>query len=356
MRGGRSSIRGTDHIWKILNSIIMSETKNHHYVPKVYLREFGIGSGKELFVWIQEIDGLKSNPRKEYIGKSLCASDYFYKINSEKSFLASQFGNNQNIIEDKGFPYENSLRTLFDKLKKKNIKDNYKILVWEDADLLVYSLISMKFRNPFVREAYAKGKSIMDEATPVLRNDISKILRGSEHNPQLKKLGEELRLKIEYDWENPDESINTIHSTAMYYEDSIIQEKINKLGERIMHSRWSIIQTNVNEQFITSDNPGIFLNQKEVYSLLFDDFEEKEIDRFFFPLSGLHGLLIHLFEPDRISNEGKTIPFIYSPKSVMEYNICHCNHVNKILIASSKIALNKAFEQGKDSWIDVKKR
>lgn len=339
----------------------MADYIHHHFVPKSYLKEFGIGNGNDLSVFTQEISSKHFNPRKVNVGNAIGQIEHFYKINTENSLFASQFGQDPNVIEKKGFEYEKYLPHLFNKLRKKNVPQI--VLKEVEVTTMIRALISVKFRNPFIREAYMKSSRVFDEIALKLKIDLLKELEERKRSfvDEGKEIFdggiEELKRKLVYDFENHREFIKTIHSAGIYYPDSTIKQRMNILGTYFLKYRWEIIQTSVDKQFITSDNPGVFLTSDGyVYSLIFEQFKEKKIERFFFPLSPLHGLLINFRELDTYSDKNKLIQCVYSPKSVVEYNVCHCCHVNNILIASSKKALEDTFEKGKSQWIDVKTR
>ncbi len=257
----------------------MSETRHQHFVPKSYLREFGIGTGNDLYVWKLRLDKSNSKPEKISIGNTLCAEEYFYKLNTKESYVASLFGGDSNIIEKQGFPYENILPSLFKKLK-----DSKKIsLSLEDTSNLVQALISIKFRNPYVRNIYKKASNQILIQTPLARQNIEDIISKIDPmNTELMNEAIEIKEKIEYDLRNTDELLNTLHSGAMYLGiDENILEKVNELGTRLINVRWEIIETTFNHQFITSDNPGVFLSKNKVYPFTLGNFEDRGIDRFF---------------------------------------------------------------------------
>lgn len=345
----------------------MSQTKRQHYVPKSYLKQFGFprkfgkDSENDLSVWTQRIDIPTFSPKIIEIGNGLCAEDYFYRINTKNSFLGSSFGNNPNVIEDFGFLYENELPTLFKKLNHSGFLSGFSISK-NDMETLAYGMVDIKWRNPWVRKKYNidSTKTHQDKFKENLPNFMSGVKEKLINQSELKEndiISEFTRLtpKLLYDLDNSSasEMIKFLHSSS-FFRDGLIRKIYAKLITRFFNSRWSIIQTNTDNQFITSDNPGIFLNKLQVHSFTtIEQIEELKFDRFFFPLSGLHGLLIHLSVPDKISTLfEKKIDIIYSPQSVAEYNICHCVHVNKILIASNKQALKEAWKKGKDSWIN----
>lgn len=330
----------------------MSETRHQHFVPKGYLREFGIGTGKDLHVWTLRLDKPNSKPEKISIGKTLCAEEYFYKVNTKESYVASLLGGDSNVIEKQGFSYENIIPYLFKELKgSKRVN-----LSLEDTSNLIQTLISIKLRNPYVRNIYKKASDLILIQTPIARQNLEEIISKIDPmNEGLVNEANEIKKKIEYDLQNIDELLNTLHSGAMYLGiDENIVEKVNELGTRLINVRWEIIETSLNHQFITSDNPGVFLSEKKVHPLTLGNFEERGIDRFFFPLSPLRGLLIYLLESDIYSGENKIIPVTYFPRKVSEYNISHCAYANQILIASSKSALIEAAKVGKNSWHEIK--
>lgn len=342
----------------------MSETKNHHYVPKAYLKQFGFprkfgqNTADDLSVWKQRIDIPSFSPKAIEIGNGLCEEDFFYRINTEHSFVGSSFGDNPNIIEDFGFPYETLLFNLFKKLKYNAPLTKFSISRKDMMDLS-YAMIDIKWRNPWIRKKYNLEylKELQNEFKknlPQLKEDVIKHLNEIEEEVVSETFTYFMpKLLYDLDYKSAPELTKTIHSTA-FYRDENIRNIYIKLITRFANSNWTIIQTDPNNQFITSDNPGIFLNKYHVQSFTtIDQIEQLKLDRFFFPLSGLHGLLIQLFVPDRISTLfEKKIDIIYLPQSVAEYNICHCVHVNKILIASNKQALKEAWKKGKDSWIN----
>jgi len=346
----------------------MSEAKRHHFVPKGYLREFGIGSDNNLTVFTQRMDLPHFYPKIEQIGKALCSEDYYNRINPYDSFLSSFFGTNPNIIEDKGFPYERQLPDLFLKLNKKKLPQISFSLA--DTNTLINALISIKFRNPYTRETYKKYQPKLEQDLPkikeeyisnILDQEIIKVSNNTDLSEDEKAYFNaglhEYKRRLENDFSNPEEFIQTIHKTTLYLPDSSMMVHIKTLGQRMMNCRWEILQTGSDKQFITSDNPGVYLtNDNNVYAQLYHSFEKLKINRFFFPLSGLHGLIMYINEPDIPFSSSKLIKCFFRPKAVMEYNTAHCCHANKILIGSSKDALEEAFNANGKNWVDVKTR
>ncbi|WP_028666294.1 DUF4238 domain-containing protein [Runella zeae] len=332
----------------------MTTKKNHHFVPKRYLKEFGKGKDNDLYLWKLDLSKSILRSEKSYIGKTLCTKEYFYRINTQESFLASRFGQNPDIIEDEGFDYEKEMPRLLAKLKEK--KENHVLLSVKDTCSIVNMIVSIKFRNPYVRDVYESLSGIKDHI-PTARQHLENILK--KINPQDKALmdyANELKKKYEYDLENPQELLRILHTVALYLDpESGLASEALKLKKHLINSKWEIIRTHPNSQIITSDNPGIFFNKENVWSLIFDDFDKKRIDRFFFPLSPLHGLLIHLLEIDtKIGpNKEKVVAVTYSPNKVAEYNICHCTHANKILIGADEKALVEAAKRGQSAWVEA---
>lgn len=332
----------------------MSNAKHHHFVPKVYLKEFGFGSGNDLKVYVQKINSSTFFPLNKSVGNALCQIEDFYKLNVEKSYLASIFTNKPNIVEDSGFTYEKYLPKIFAKLK-------YNRLVFVSLDnmetqTLIRALLSIKFRNPFVRETLMKNMPTLKEKNSSLRQDLLnhlEICKGRIDNERLS----DIREKLLYDFENEEEFIKCVHTLTMFWDKSDVNERLIYLSNLFYNSQWVIIHSSAGKQFITSDNPGVFLSENgNIYSLILSDFDKFKVDRFFFPISPYHGLLIRFSEQDKYSGENKLIPCIHSPKSASEYNIYHCCHVNSILIGNCKEALKETFIKGKANWVDVKKR
>lgn len=344
----------------------MSQTKRQHYVPESYLkqfafpRKFGKDNENDLSVWTQRIDVHLFSPKPIEVGKGLCTEEYFYTINTEHSFINAFWGDNfnkdnPNVIEDFGFPYENNLPALFKILKHSNLFSNFSISK-KDMETLSYAIVDIKWRNPFIRKIYNLEdiSSLIEETKEGLLNTIEKDKLLRQYDTFLLEKSKQMVSKFLQDLSNPTELIKILHSISSYI-DGPINRIYNDLITRFVNCHWTIIQTDINNQFITSDNPGIFLGgERVVHSFTtLKQIERLKFDRFFFPLSGLHGLLIHLSVPDRVSTLfEKKIDIIYSPQSVLEYNAGHCLHVNKILIASNKQALKVAWKKGKDSWIN----
>ncbi|NBB23428.1 DUF4238 domain-containing protein [Runella sp. CRIBMP] len=334
----------------------MSTTKNHHFVPKGYLRQFGIGTKNDLYLWKIDLSKPNLRPQKSSIGKDLCSEKDFYRINPQESFIAYSIGNDPNIVEDKGFPYENDLPKILKKLTEKGVYSQ--TLSWKDTKIFIFALISIKYRNPFTRGAYETGIHVVESNRSSAYELIDEIMaKVSPQETQLFNHANELYKKFEYDMNNPHELLKTLHSGAFQMGDDrgSLMDKFKNLGNHLLNAKWEIIRTNSNHQFIISDNPGIFLSKHNIWSLVFENFENHGIDRFFFPLSPLNGLLIHLGKKDNNLYEGadKIIPVLWAPHRVREYNICHCSHANKLLIGSSEKALIEAATEGKSDWINI---
>jgi hypothetical protein len=265
------------------------QDQDSHIVPKVYLKKFVKQNGK-LFKLRKDV---KKYPKPTDIHPSgICYKKGFYKF-SGSQILQGYTVTDVNILEKRGFLYENRLGKLVDKV----IKPTETLLMREVADLSEM-LFDIKGRNEYMREHGYSKHSINASIDNIIaeqernREQIEPILQeGGMSFGRLRELTEGLR----QEWTN-----NDIYSKELHNR-SLLENKINP-GEtsqivcnKLARGQWIIFETTINQQFITSDNPGFCADQHErIYNTRFAG-----ICSFYFPLTPYYFLVI-MMEGDTI--------------------------------------------------------
>lgn len=230
-----------------------------HYLPEVYLREFINDQGK-----LHTLDINLRRHRKEVFDQErypaeVCRNKNFYNIKPTYAKSHKELANLKELFLEEQFGlYESKYPRLLNKIKT---GQNY--LLKEDARLLIYILFDLKLRNKYFRDTTVSGlrEKVFDELADdyeTLIEDANKAgIPGVNKEILLAALDVERKRHLADD-EFPDKTHVASLSKRKTSKDSVYEFVIDHL----MQFEWLILQSD--QQFITSDNPGVSIDKKGV--------------------------------------------------------------------------------------------
>ena len=306
----------------------MSNPKNHHYVPQIYLQRFSFNNIGGLFKLIIKS---KYPSRAKVVNKSqICYEPYMYKYENSEYLEANELGD-PNFIEKNTFKYENSeLKELFDKFdyKQEVTKSEY--------NRILQIIINLKKRNPSLRNEYLKrdrDEEFINSRTEGLKKELmSKGIKEEEAKQILRKA----KLKVLEEMKDDNYRKDMYRNSLLAKEEAIInndQEILNLL------IGWDakIFQTSLDNPFITSDNPGFTMKDfKEVHNTNLN-----YVDSYNFPLSPKSILCLtkYGYRNDELLN--RKITYKTADKDlVLFFNSGTYFNASKIILSSSEDQLN----------------
>lgn len=301
----------------------IGEAKRQHIVPKVYLQNFTKKNGK---LFKLKIDSVKRPIPKELHPSAVCYKDFFYKFEN-KSHLDLKEVRDTNILEKRGFLYENKLNKIISKLV--NTKS---VLTLKEAFELSVALFDIKMRNDRIRNVSLSKDQ--------LNNTFNNLIDEHKKNPE--SLGPLLQKNsIDFDrfleifeeirsvWISDQSVQKDLHNK--YLLDSKINpsQTVKLIINKMLLGEWYVLSTIINDQFITSDNPGYCCDENDnLYNTKFGG-----IFDFYFPLTPYYLLLIRSPKTDL-----QYVPAIKSvSRRLAEKDVVGSINRNTILVANKEI-------------------
>lgn len=317
--------------------------KNHHFVPRCYLKNF-TSDGKVSVLDIRKITGGIQHFVKTLSPKSICTLEDYYTIHPND--LNPQF---KLESHDKLFVESEVLGSLEDKYGKSlycNLISQAEISLSDAIDLSDF-IIQVKLRNPYWLEHQMKKKDEMiDSAMEAIYNDKL------QTNPRYENIPNEIK-KLVADYVAQDNKSNPNFNKMMQLF-SLIQRasetpnKNNKVRQAIIDCEWKLFIAPKNgPKFITSDNPGFATAEDNLnYNTKFTDGFV-----FFFPVSPDYCLTISDATSDNSFTNNdltKSIQRVNVDAHIVIYiNDKAIQLVNKLLIASDNWYLAQIADRNK---------
>jgi hypothetical protein len=250
--------------------------RKHHIVSECYLSEFASKAKKQIQVYDLQFQKV-SNPKTP---AQVCYEIDRFKIRSEETIKLNRI--DEYVVEREFFKkIENNYPVIIEKVKKALIKETW--ITNNDAKDFLSLLLSIKKRSDDFKNKYL-DKSLLssqmdkniEEILPVLKQ-MSEEVVGNNVEEQLKYYKERLL--------NDDEKL--YDSYLLSLKDGKV---LNDLIDYLMRFKWMIVVGSVNNQFITSDNPGFtfLISKRKVVN--FGGFGYDFM--FVFPLTPIHALYI----------------------------------------------------------------
>jgi hypothetical protein len=303
----------------------MSSPKDHHYVPKVYLREFS-NSQQQLF---QVLKG-KQNISVKTISQ-VCYKTNYFKLHSTASDLTKGIKDHNHIEKNVFKKQENTYSKLVKKVTFPSLTQA--VLKKSEALLFLETLMTIKRRNPAYRQhhieaykEYITSEQFRKDAEPGL--EIAK--RIDKIDP------------VAYFENFVKEATTDTNKQSDYYLQGFL-DKENKIikftAQTLMHYKLYMYHAPFGSEFITSDNPG-FTTMPDGSLYQFGGFGREFT--FTFPLTPKSCLFIsykHL-ENDPLSLD-KNIHIIHTDR----------HFVNAVNEGTFKLATNKIFSYSKETLV-----
>jgi len=246
----------------------MSEPVKHHYVPQIYLKRFSLNKNGDVYT-------LKTSSKYPNTTKLTNKSKICYGLKrytfDDQEIIERYNIEDPNIIEKSCFSYENEeLEELFDKI------DHHKKFTKTEFERLVRILVDIKMRNPVFSEKFIdfdpKSNKVQKE-TKKFRDEAVQFCKMLGLNTDLVNQAVEVVCE-KYKDQN---YLQNVYRAGIYGNEEVREELIEKL------LKWEpiVINTDYENPFVTSDNPGFTLNEKnQIFNTDFDF-----VDSFIFPIS-----------------------------------------------------------------------
>ena len=249
----------------------MSEPRKQHYVPQVYLRNFGYGKEKSLHVHVLAVSSGKIYPD---CVENTAAERHFYTLdniedkyvweNTYASSIEPLFGESLKCIRQR---CENSL-----------IRNRSLILNEEEKAMLSLSLIFQLLRGKHTREF---EKQIFDERLPLVLDKAKELFSAWD----------KAETDIFDSFKVSDNLFKEISMRVAFREESIL-----KYLRILMQHKFIFYRIIGNSEFITSDNPIVFMNANTHDVKPFTNGLANPITVLYFPISPK--LLLGVYHPD----------------------------------------------------------
>ena len=239
----------------------MSEPIRQHYVPRLYLKKFAFADKKGYYVY-----ALRKSENKiiKVNINNVAVENNFYTVEKfqDKYSWEKLYANN----------IEPSLKELLDDVIEKcesNVLRNDAVVIDEEQKIqfaihIVYQLMrSIVFRK--------KEEEIYETHKPLVMSKVK------EHFPEIK--GCELKRKIEECFENED------FFKTIAYDVTFDTKRIGRFAEIIFRKAWIFYVLDGNRQFVTSDNPVMFIDSNTLDPTPFRNGLVKKDTVIYFPIS-----------------------------------------------------------------------
>ncbi|MCB9282658.1 MAG: DUF4238 domain-containing protein [Lewinellaceae bacterium] len=251
----------------------MSEPRKHHFVPEVYLQRFAINKSGDLFSL--RVKSVYENQKVKKVNKSqVCYEFDKYTFKTDKIITANKL-KDPNYIEKNRFAYENEeLERLFNKI------DYSKKLFVSEVRKLIQILLNFKRRNPSYSLEYLKPDSNQNLLNVNIERLEKEIIEAGMPKERAKAVIDKVKAEMIENLQDDDYKLDLYRNNLLNF-DGEIERNDKPLIDRLLNWETTVFQTDYQNPFITSDNPGYTLkNFREVYNMNFD-----YIDGFAFPLS-----------------------------------------------------------------------
>jgi hypothetical protein len=295
--------------------------QRHHYVPKVYLKEFTKNKSGHFFAAGPRPRHLKTiNPKHV---EQVCYVDNFYTL-KERSKIMSDVGD-INFLEKKAFDYEKRLLPrIISKFKHKNVYLNRS---YHESLLDIY--LNLKQRNLFYRNNFRSQdiSALTDKQINQMHNLKPWVeeMSGENFETFIGKVKE----SIIHDKELPDE----MHKQTLIESAKGKNDAINNAKESLKRMELFIFEPiNHSDYFITSDNPGFTLLGDQVFNTNFGHF-----DSIGFPINSKQIVFLRGISPQSPLEIHKRINFRrLGTKGTDLMNYCTIFNSNKYVFCESK--------------------
>lgn len=223
------------------------DSRKNHTVPQGYLRGFS-ENGMTFFQYLI----LQKIIRPTAI-KDTCQERDFYDLTDK---LSERYNQPKDILETQAFRiYETNVQRI-----NRIFVERKLFLMRRDFEILVDGFVSQKHRTTYFRRQL-NDKSITE---PLLNNTVKGFIKDYESIPVVKNiLTEDFLADFKASWfDNPNQHIET-HLFGMLESYMGKNEATTNATKKLLNYQIGIIEAPVGEFFITSDNPGFFVDRGE---------------------------------------------------------------------------------------------
>ena len=232
----------------------MKKGHKHHIIPEVYLKFF---TKKDRKLFKLKIE-LEKPPKKcrDFYPSSVCYKHDYYKFDNE--YYIDQYGiKDKDILEKFGFWYENKLGKIIKKIIEKSL-----FLTLEEAVTLASALVDFKIRNDSFRQLFYNSARIEQAFDSVLNEKVQ-----SDEFQELLKSGNINQEEFFTIWKDIKESYvdnevvqKDLHNHSLLRRRIDNDNVIPKIVKKLLNIPWTILETTINHQFISSDNSGFLID------------------------------------------------------------------------------------------------
>ncbi|OEY72191.1 DUF4238 domain-containing protein [Salegentibacter salarius] len=297
----------------------MSEPIKHHYVPQIYLKRFSLNRNGDIFT-LKTSTKYPASTRLTNKSK-ICYEAKRYTFDN-KEIIERYKITDPNVIEKSRFSYENKeLEELFDKI------DYHKKFTKTQFERLVRIIVDIKMRNPRFSENFKnfdpKSDKVQKKAKKFLEDAVEFCKRAGLSTDIVKKAEEAV-----YEKYRDEKYLQNVYRAGIYINENAREELIKKL------IKWDalIMKTNYENPFITSDNPGFNLNEKDqIFNTDFDS-----ANSLVFPISPKSILILKRSEKNDLGIFKNVSYKKMKINSVLSVNKATLKNANDIIIGNSK--------------------
>ncbi|MGJ1485993.1 DUF4238 domain-containing protein [Sphingobacterium multivorum] len=297
---------------------------NHHYVPRVYLKQFA-NNDSRFYQLCKQYRGIS----EKHVSQVCYVKDYF-KILMEESKLFKGIIDDYYVEKNAFILQENSLPALISLITQE--RESLFEIDQSQLEILIGTLVTIKRRNPSVRDALTRA----------VRKEVSQGIFERHFEPYM-----ELAWRI--DKVDPMIFINKIkeefineplHAEDLYV-NSFIEKRstiVQDVTNVLLASKIHVFHAPRGHVFFTSDNPGFIRNGNEIVNFegLGDPF------LFVFPITSKACIIIDSRYPsNHFGNQITIIPIEGTVEQINFINSGTCRIANKKIFSSDKDYLEK---------------
>lgn len=281
-----------------------SETKKQHFVPRVYLKNFGYKKNDDFYVNVL--------PKNQPIGsmfesntKKICAENHLYTLNGDiksRQFLENIYSS---IFENE---YENLFNILTD--------DNILEISFEKKKSIISTVITMFYRT---KKWLNEINSFNDESLKKIFTICEQLNLDHYTDSNGRKIS--IRGKSIQDLKGNKKAETKIPFVLSQLETAI------KLIEIKQYDNIYVFKIENGEEFITSDNPVFAVNINNLSTIPFD-----MDNAYYLPISKTY--LLSLFPRENLSVNNKIIRMTMNHDKVTKMNKVQLKNCDKFIIGS----------------------
>jgi len=294
-----------------------------HIIPQVYMRWFSVGQSQDLYYFTKNPWGSKT-ARLGSPGR-ICHRDSYYYLNPN---LSKKYGVDISHLDKTLLKYyEDNMPKHFDGLLNESPD-----VTKESAEFIAECIIVLKMRSDSFRGGIFNSQNVMGALSKVI-DKLKQLNPGNEAD--IEKAMEEIKNKIKLP-----ATLGELHSESLFkLLNGERDEMFKRIKDRILNSQWKIVSAENGSEFISSDNPGIFVTKMD--EIVSTHFGGDGI--FTLPLTPQKALQIDFSVNDAIALDNKKVGKDTMRKDiVMRTNQCTWSLCETTIYGASKGAVENA--------------